>query len=97
MDSRERPQRSEDQATGVIICASASECSQVLADFPVAAGKVVTIPNGTRGPVMTVTYQPRGLNRIGSPRALTLTHPEGSNTDVGRFRAAYGNLICDTP
>jgi hypothetical protein len=46
---------------------------------------------------MTVTYQPPGLDRIGSPRALTLTHEEGSNADAGRFPAAYGNLICDTP
>jgi hypothetical protein len=74
----------------------AAECSQVLADFPAAAGKVVTIPNRTRGPVMTVTYEPPRLNRIGSPHALTLTHREGSNADVGSFHAAYGDLIGDT-
>jgi hypothetical protein len=45
---------------------------------------------------MTVTYQPPGLNRIGSPHALTLTRQEGSDADIGRFRAAYGNLTCDT-
>jgi hypothetical protein len=97
MDSREGLQRSADQATGVIICASASECSQVLADFPVAAGKVVTIPNGTRGTVMTVTYEPPRLNRIGSPHALTLTHQEGWSADIGSSPAVYGNLICDIP
>jgi hypothetical protein len=63
----------------------------------VAAGKVVTIPKGTRGHVMTVRYEPPRLNRIGSPRALTLTHREGSDADVGSFQAAHGNLICDTP
>lgn len=61
------------------------------------AGKVVTIPNGTWGPVMTVTYKPPRRNRIGSPHALMLTHQEGSNAGVGGFQAGYGNLICDTP
>jgi hypothetical protein len=46
---------------------------------------------------MTVTYEPPRLNRIGSPRTLTLTHREGSDADVGSFQAAHGNLICDTP
>jgi hypothetical protein len=85
------------QAAGPIICTSASECGQVPADFPVAAGKVVTIPNGTRGPVMTVTNEPPRLNKIGSPHTLTLTHQAGSKADVGSFRAACGNLICDIP
>jgi hypothetical protein len=92
-DSRERIQRTGDQ---VRVAHLISECSQVLADFPAAAGKVVTIPNRTRGPVMTVRYEPRRPNRIGSPHALTLTHQEGSNAHVGSFRATYDNLICDT-
>ena len=46
---------------------------------------------------MTVTYQPPGLNRIGSPHALALTREEGSDAGVGGFRAAYGDLICGTP
>lgn len=70
---------------------------QVLTDFRAAAGKVMTIPNGTRGPVMTVTYEPPLLNGIGSPHALVLTRQEGSNADVGSFQAAYSNLIRDTP
>jgi len=89
------------QAAGASICVSASECSQVPADFPLAAGKVVTIPNGTRGgtrgTVMTVTYEPPRLNRIGSLHALTLTRREGSIADVGSSQAAYGNLICNAP
>ena len=75
----------------------AEDGGQVLTDFRVAAGKVMTIPNGTWGPVMTVTYEPPRLNWIGSPHALTLTHQEGSSADVGSFQAAYGNLICDAP
>lgn len=82
------------RAAGAIICVWACECSQVLADFLVAAGKVVTIPSRLLGPVMTVTYEPPRLNRIGSPHALTLTRREGSNADVGSFQAAYGNLFC---
>ena len=70
---------------------------QVLTDFRVAAGKVMTIPNGTWGPVMTVTYEQPRLNWIGSPHALILTRQEGSNAGVGSFQAAYGDLICDTP
>lgn len=35
------------EAAAAVICVSAAECSRVLADFPVAAGKVETIPNGT--------------------------------------------------
>ena len=70
---------------------------RVLTDFRVAAGKVMTIPNGTWGPVMTVTYEPPRLNWIGSPHALMLTRPEGYNADVGSFQAAFGNLISDTP
>lgn len=46
---------------------------------------------------MTVTYEPRRLNRTGSPHALTLTRHEGSNADIGSFQTAYGSLICDTP
>jgi hypothetical protein len=63
----------------------------------VAAGKVVTIPNGTRGPVMTVTYEPPRLNMIGSPHAPMLTRQQGSSVDIGSSQAAYGNLICDNP
>lgn len=70
---------------------------QVLTDFRAAAGKVMTIPNGTWGPVMTVTYEQPRLNWIGSPHALILTRQEGSNAGVGSFQAAYGDLICDTP
>jgi len=46
MDSRKRPQRSGDQ---VRVAHLVSGCSQVLADFPVTTGKVVTIPNGNVG------------------------------------------------
>ena len=50
----------------------------------------------TRGPVMTVTYEPPRLNRIGSLHSLALTHEEGSNADVGSSQAARGNPICGT-
>jgi len=49
-----------------------------------------------RGPVMTVTHEPPRLNRIGSVHALTLTHEEGSNADVGSFQAAQGDRIWAT-
>lgn len=90
-DSRERPQRSGDRA-GVTHPVSSRHPR---GDFPVAAGKVVTIPNGTRGPVMTVTYEPPRLNRIGSPHALTLTPQKGPSADIGSSQAACGNRICD--
>jgi hypothetical protein len=45
---------------------------------------------------MTVTYEPPRLNRAGSLHALTLTHEEGSNANVGSFQAAHGNPICGT-
>jgi len=35
------------EAAAAVICVSAAECDRVLADFPVVAGKVETIPNGT--------------------------------------------------
>jgi hypothetical protein len=46
---------------------------------------------------MTVTNEPPRLNRTGSPHALTLTHQEGPNADVGSSRAAHGDLIRGTP
>jgi hypothetical protein len=46
---------------------------------------------------MTVTYEPRRLNRTGSPHELTLTRREGSKADVGGFQAVHGSPICDTP
>lgn len=92
VDSGERIQPTGDQ---VRVAHLVFECSQGIADFPVAAGKVVTRPNRTRGPVMTVTYEPPRPNRIGSPHALTLTRQEGSSAHAGSFRAACGNHICD--
>jgi hypothetical protein len=45
---------------------------------------------------MIVTYEPPGLNGVGSLHALTLTRKEGPNVDVGSFQAAHGNPICAT-
>jgi hypothetical protein len=45
---------------------------------------------------MTVTYEWLRLKRDGPPHALTLTHEDGSNADVGSFPAAQGNSICAT-
>jgi hypothetical protein len=45
---------------------------------------------------MTVTYESPRLNRIGSLHSLTLTHAEGSNSDVGSFQTANGNPVCAT-
>ena len=42
---------------------------------------------------MTVTSEPRRLNRTGSPHALTLIHQEGPDADVGSSQAAHGNPI----
>lgn len=49
------------------------------------------------GTVMTVTYEPPRLNRVGSLHMRTFTHEEGSNADVRSSQAAHGNLISDTP
>lgn len=48
------------------------------------------------GPVVIVTYEPPGLNRVGSLHPLTLTREDGSNVYVGRFQTARGNPICAT-
>jgi hypothetical protein len=47
------------------------------------------------GRVITMTYQPPHLIRIGSLHTHTLTHEEGSSTDFDSFREACGNLIGD--
>jgi hypothetical protein len=39
---------------------------------------------------MTVMYEARRLNRIGSLHSSALTHEEGSNADVGSSPAAHG-------
>jgi hypothetical protein len=40
---------------------------------------------------MTVTHEPRRLNRAGSLHVRTLTHEEGSNAGVGSSQAAHGD------
>lgn len=57
------------RAADAIICVSASEGSRVLAEFPVAAGKVVTIPNGTRRPMPASDPE---IAAMGQPLVLTV-------------------------
>jgi glycosyltransferase involved in cell wall biosynthesis len=56
------------RAADAIICVSASERGQVLADFPAVAGKVVTIPNGTHRPAAS----PSGASETDLPVVLTV-------------------------